>query len=337
MNGVVILAYQRIGENSGSGASLSLENFKTHLRELQGGDYTVISLVDAIDAIKNNKQLPHKPVVITFDGAYKDTFKNALPLLDEADYPYTFFYAADMHDGPDPALISWGDLKSLSERNNVELGILPAQYTSLATIENEKAAALINKAVGRYEETFAKKPRFFALPYGEYSASLKKMLAGYGFGAVLGQQAGVLHAQSDFASLPRFTMTDEAGSIDRFRLAAGALPLPLHEIIPDNPVITDNPPMVGFSVPREIGAAKKLSCFMSGHGKLDIKYVTAERVEIRPPFPLESRRTRINCTVPLANAPEVDGAEPVYHWAGFIFINPQALDDAPLSDDSGFE
>ena len=43
----------------------------------------------------------------------------------------------------------------------------------------------------------------------------------------------------------------------------------------------------------------------------------------------------INCTLPDNAAKE--GEDPAWRWAGMTLINPKALDDAPLSDDSGFE
>ena len=326
-SGAVIFVYQRIGDDAIPQSSISLEQFKEHIKELKTGGYTVMSLPKIIDALKEGDKLPQRTVGITFEGAYTTTLNAAVPLLDEAEIPYTVFFASDMADGGSPTHMTWKQLKDLKKDKFASFGILPSAYTHMVGQAEAANASVINKAIAKYKEQFEEDPQFFAYPYGEYSAALKKQLSGYTFKAAFGQQSGVVHAKSDFMALPRFTMTDNFGDLERFQLTASALPLPVSDVIPEDTVIKTNPPLIGFTVAPEIKNLSKLSCFISGVGKAPLDKVGGGRIEIRLKDPLDDRRTRVNCTVP--DDTIVPGRGPGWRWFGMLLI------DQDFDEDSG--
>lgn len=329
----VVFVYQRVGEDSMPTSSISVEKFREHIRELTTGGYRVLPLGDLVDAVKNGADLPHKTVALTFDGAYSSTLANAVPLLEEAKLPFTVFFASDMVDGGAPSRMTWAQLRDLRKSKRVTLGILPSSYAHMAGLAPEASAGIVNKALARYKEEFGEDPQFFAWPYGEYSAALKKQLGGYAFKAAFGEHSGVVHAKADFLSLPRFIMTDNYGDLDRFRLTANALPLPVSDIIPDDMAVRDNPPLIGFTITPELPDLSRLSCFASGIGKLDILKPGGGRVEIRLKEPLDDRRTRINCTLP--DDTVIPGEPPSWRWFGLTLIAPDHPDGDAEGDDAG--
>lgn len=329
----VIYAYQRIGDDTLPHASLSYEQFTAQIKELQQGDYNVLPLATIIAAFKNDTSLPANTVALTFDAINKTTLERIQPLLDAAGYPYTVFISTDSTDRAEPGSLSWSELRDLSKDKNVELGILPAHYAHMVAQDMAANTASINKSMGRYREELKADPRFFAWPYGEYSRALTKKLAEYGLEAAFGNQSGTAHAKSDLLALPRFQMNDLNGDLDRFRQTARALPLPVSDLAPDDPVLRDNPPMIGFTVSADIKNLDGLSCFVSGQGKVDTRKI-GQRIELRPAAPFANRRTRVNCTLPVAVAP---GEEPRWRWLGMIFIDPEFNDETIITDTTGFE
>lgn len=325
----VIFVYQRIGDDSLPQGSISLDQFKDHIKELKTGGYNVLSLPKIIEALKNGDTLPQKTVGITFEGAHVATLNAALPLLDEADIPFTVFYASDRADGASPSYMTWKQLKELKKDRLATLGILPSSYAHMVGQTEAQNADLINKAISKYKEEFDEDPQFFAWPYGEYSAALKKQLSTYSFKAAFGQQSGVLHAGADFMALPRFTMTENFGDLDRFQLTANALPLPVTDIIPDDTLIKTNPPLIGFTVSPDIKNLSKLSCFISGVGKVPLSKPGGNRIEIRLKDPLDDRRTRINCTMP--DETIIPGEGQSWRWFGMLLIDPEYDEDTGTS------
>lgn len=315
----VIFAYQRIGEDSAPERSLSVEQFRAHIETLTKEGYNVFSLEDIVSALKENRPLPHKSVAITFDGAWQSTLNNAVPLLLKAKLPFTIFFASDMADSETAGHMTVEQIRKLAKNKLAAFGVMPSAYASMVSASADENAALLNKATSRYREIFDRAPLFFAYPYGEYSLAVKKQISGYGFQAAFAQQSGIAHAKSDFNALPRFTLTENYGGLDRFLLTANALPLPVTEVTPEDPVMKENPPMIGFTVTSEIKDLSKLACFISGEGKADLKHIGGNRVEIRPQQPFEARGTRINCTMP--DDVFIPGEPEYWRWFGMEIID----------------
>jgi len=322
----VIFVYQRIGEDSVPQSNISVEQFEEHLRELEKGGYVVWPLERVVDTLKSGEELPQKTVALTFQGAWQSTLANAVPRLVQAKMPFTIFFASDMAEGDNPGHANWNELRKLEKNKLADLGIMPSGYVHMVNLNREQNAALINKAVGRYREEFKKEPIFFSYPYGEYSKEIHEQVAAYQFKAAFGQQSGVAHAKSDFAALPRFTMTDPYADLDRFLLTANALPLPVTDVIPADNIVIENPPMIGFTLSSEIKNTSDLSCFVSGIGKTNVSVLEGNRVEIRLEGTLQDRRSRVNCTVP--DSTIIPGEPRNWRWFGMLLITKSLIDES---------
>ena len=316
----VIFVYQRVGEDQLPAANLGIDLFEEHLRELTAGNYNVMSIPDIIAKIRDGLELPAKTVGLSFDGAYKSTLENAVPLLEKYKFPFTIFVSTDTADQATPQDMSWNDLRRLQKRKYISLGVMPAAYAHMTTLSAKENEALMNKAVTRFREELGASPTLFAWPYGEFSTALKNIADKYSFAAAFGQQSGVVYSGSDFLALPRFLMTDDYGDIDRFRMTASANPLPVSDLVPTDTVLDANPPKIGFTVGPEVKNLSGLSCFASGAGKIPLEILGDNRVELRLNDPLIEERTRINCTLPVKDAGT--GETLHWRWLGMLFVAP---------------
>ncbi|MBQ9757225.1 MAG: polysaccharide deacetylase family protein [Clostridia bacterium] len=87
---VPVLMYHSVS-NGQNDVTISPENFRKHLEVMQDNGFTPISVSDMIEFVDNGKELPGKPVCITFDDGYSDNFSNAFPLLEEFGFKATIF------------------------------------------------------------------------------------------------------------------------------------------------------------------------------------------------------------------------------------------------------
>jgi len=69
---------------------LEIENFKIQLNYLES-KFNIISAEDLIDFKTNNKSLPNKSCILTFDDGYKDHFVNVFPELKKRKLKGLFF------------------------------------------------------------------------------------------------------------------------------------------------------------------------------------------------------------------------------------------------------
>ncbi len=313
----VILAYHRIGEDHLTDQNLTSEQFRTHIHEIKNGNYNIQPLSKIIQALRSDTPLPPQTIAITFEGAYRSAIENAAPLLLENEIPFTIFYAANTLDQKDPSYAKWNDLKALQRKTNVELATLPASYNHLSHQSKQDMLVNINKARQRHREEFNNEVEFLSYPYGEYSSQLQELAKSQGYNAAFGLHSGAAFSGSDFYALPRFSMTELYGNLERFRMVTRAHPLPVHDIEPEDPYLKDKNFFTGFTLTAPLSTeAQELSCFISGQGKA-LMEILENRVEIRSETNLSAQtRIRLNCTMP---GPHSEDDEPQWRWLGLLY------------------
>ena len=91
----IILMYHRVDQvvNDRWNLCVSPENFVEHLRFLRKS-FVPVSLSELASQIQEGKIID-RAVVITFDDGYRDNLTMALPILNEFDFPVTFFISGD--------------------------------------------------------------------------------------------------------------------------------------------------------------------------------------------------------------------------------------------------
>lgn len=72
-----------------------LEAFEKQMRYLQDEGYVTLSLKDVVDYYYNNKILPEKAVLLTFDDMYKSVLLNAYPILKKYGFHAVGFVVKD--------------------------------------------------------------------------------------------------------------------------------------------------------------------------------------------------------------------------------------------------
>lgn len=89
---VAILLYHRVAarEDNWSLESVSPETFEQHIKYLRRS-YEFLSLNGLAQCMRQEKPLPQKAVVVTFDDGYKDNYLHAYPILKKYSIPATIF------------------------------------------------------------------------------------------------------------------------------------------------------------------------------------------------------------------------------------------------------
>ncbi|MBI5788298.1 MAG: polysaccharide deacetylase family protein [Candidatus Schekmanbacteria bacterium] len=123
--GILILRYHRIfadDKESLHKIGISKQNFEKQLQYLKN-NHKILTLEAAVEILKNQKEIPAKALVITFDDGYKDNWENAFPLLQKYALPATIYLTAGLIGTAD--LLYWDRLKQLiltSEKSQITLG-----------------------------------------------------------------------------------------------------------------------------------------------------------------------------------------------------------------------
>ena len=310
VDSAVILVYHRFGEGQFPSTSIRMEQFKSHVLELRRKRYNILPITEIIQKINNREKLPDFTIGLSIDDAYSSVYEKAWPLLREANIPFTLFISTDVVDRQATGYMSWDQIRELKS-SGVTIGSQTKSHKHLPLISIEDAKQEIDKANVRIKREIGLRPDLFAYPYGEYNSSVRELIIDRGFKAAFTQSSGALHSYSDKFSLPRFALNERYGGIDRFRLVANALPLPVDDVLPMDPLLVENPPAFGFTVDKSVGSLKQLACFSSNEGELRLERL-GRRIEARFNTMLPKGRSRVNCTLP--------GPNNRWRWFGVQFL-----------------
>ena len=254
-------------------------------------------------------ELPDRTIAITVDDAYASVYAHAWPRLKKAGLPFTLFVSTDSVDRGHTGYMSWDQIREMKAAG-VTIGSQTASHPHLPDIEIEQVKIELDRAAQRLADETGERPTLLSYPYGEYGNEIQRVVAGRGYTAAFGQHSGVAHAGGDRFGLPRFALNETYGGVDRFRLTASALPLPVRDRVPTDLILQQNPPAFGFTVDPSISDLDRIDCYASGQGRTRVEGL-GSRVEVRLAEPFPPGRPRINCTMP--------GPDGRWRWYGVQF------------------
>ncbi|MEX2642254.1 MAG: polysaccharide deacetylase family protein, partial [Acetobacterales bacterium] len=276
----VAFMYHRFGESELPSTNIRIEQFEQHLEELRSGPYTVMPLPEIVRRLGNREALPDRAVAITIDDAYLSVYEQAWPRLRRAGLPFTLFVATEPIDAAASGYMSWDQIRELKAAG-VTIGSQTASHPHMPLQDPDSNRAELALSNERFEAELGERPSLLAYPYGEASASVMELAKEMGFDAAFGQHSGVIHNGESLYYLPRFALNEQFGDLERFRLGANALPLPVTDVTPADPLLQTATPAFGFTVADGIDDLAGLACYSSGQGRARLERLGERRIEVR--------------------------------------------------------
>ena len=310
-NSATVFMYHKFGVSKYPSTSVTIEQFESHINEFIKDKYNTLPLEYIIDTIANDGELPNNTIGISIDDADKSFFEIGWPLFKEHNIPVTLFVTTGTIANNNKSYLNWNQIRKLKEEG-VTIGAHSHTHAHMPDIKLEEVRKEIEVSNKIFLKELGEIPTLFAFPYGETNTDIINLIKEYKFKVAFGQHSGIINETSNMYYLPRFSLNEKYGEIDRVIFAASAKGLGVYDFIPSNPKITENPPYIGFSLLDE-KLASSLNCFifdMNGQVEREI-FKFNERIEIRLSRELSDGRSRINCT-----AKDSDGN---WRWFGHQF------------------
>ena len=289
--------YHKFGVDKYPSTNITIEQFESHLKEFSKTKYNVKSVDFIIDTIINDGKLPKNTIGISVDDADRSFLEVAWPLLKKYQFPVTLFVTTNTIYPGNKNYLNWDEIRLL-KNEGVIIGAHSNSHDHFTnmTIDEVKEDIEISNRI--FLKEIKNIPTLFAYPYGETDEEIMHLLKDYKYKVAFGQHSGVINETSNMYYLPRFSLNEKYGELERVIFAANAKGLGVYDFVPSNPNVFDNPPYIGFSLLNE-EHAKKINCFVfdkKGKVESDI-FKFNERIEIRLNRNLEEGRSRLNCTV----------------------------------------
>jgi len=295
-NSAVVFMYHKFNTPKYPSTNITNEQFNSHLKEFSLEKYNILSLEFIIDTIINDDDLPDNTIGISIDDADRSFLKYAWPKFKEQNIPVTLFINTSIISNNSKDYLNWDEIRMLMNEG-VEIGSHSHTHNHLHKLSIDEINYNIKLSNKIFLKELGKIPNLFAYPYGEADLQIINQLKKYKYKVAFGQHSGVINETSNLYYLPRFSLNEQYGNIDRVRFAANTKGLGIYDFIPEDPHIFDNPPYIGFSL-LDQSLVNSIDCFVfDGLGKVDSEiFKFNERIEIRLKRKLTKGRSRLNCT-----------------------------------------
>lgn len=189
-----VLMYHRIADDErlcqAHWTLVHLKAFRSQLELLDRWGFTAITFDDYRLFLEGELNLPRKPVILTFDDGYLDTYENAFPLLQEYGMKAVVFAIGNQQIKTNVWDRSLGlptgplvDGKQLVEMHaaGFEIGAHSLNHVKLTTLTGDEAWQEISCPKTILESLLNSTVRSFSYPYGLVNGKIKRMVADAGY------------------------------------------------------------------------------------------------------------------------------------------------------------
>lgn len=153
--------------------------FEKQVQDLLAAGYTFLTAGDVGQIIDGEKQMPEKPVVLTFDDGYRDFYTDVFPILQFYNIKATIFVVSDFLNHSNN--LTDEQLKEIIQSRLVEVGGHTFGHLSLTGLSSFSASKQITDDKAYLEKTFGIRLVSFAYPYGEFNAEVADLVKAAGY------------------------------------------------------------------------------------------------------------------------------------------------------------
>ena len=216
----IIMYHNILKSNSRSSKFIVTENqFEEDLKYLKEKGYNTVVMEDLVAYVYENKPLPEKPIVLSFDDGYYNNYVYAYPLLKEYGFRgvlsvigyYTDLYTENGEKNENYSHVTWDDIKEMSTSGVIELqnhsynlhstdkgrngskkkkGESQEEYKKVLTED-------LKKLQTNFEEKTNQSPTTYTYPFGSVSEASYDIIKEMGFKCSLSCETGINNVSKD--------------------------------------------------------------------------------------------------------------------------------------------
>lgn len=216
MSGISIFMYHQVGKfppmKSHRAVYCDVGRFRAQMRALKLLGVKVLSMSQALAALRGEAPMPERAAVLTFDDGCENFYEHALPVLQDHGYPAIVYAIAGLAGGsaqwlaaddlPTPPLMTYARLREIAGLG-VEVGSHALRHIRLAEhpVEVQRAEMLDSRQ--RLQQELGREVPHVCYPYGSHTVDTLKAAAEAGYSSGVTCQRGAATAQFDPLALPR--------------------------------------------------------------------------------------------------------------------------------------
>ena len=208
MHNVLILNYHSIDVGKSSAEyhvdpvySVTRAAFEEQMALLKELKIPVVSLAEVVSHVKKRQRWHRHVVCITFDDGFLTDYEVAFPVLQQYNFPATFFITIQNQTSPE----RWQQWKRMAAAG-FSLGSHTVSHPYLSLLPEVEIRRELTESKKIIEQETGAEVTFLAPPYGRYNRQLIKIAQECGYEALLTTNVGVNRYNADLFQLKRWTV-----------------------------------------------------------------------------------------------------------------------------------
>lgn len=192
--------------------AVSVTSFERQMRFLKKHRYNVIFLEALGDLIRDNKKVPARTLVITFDDGYKNNYDYAFPVLKKYNLAATVFVIIDEIGRYDR--LTWDQIRQMQGSGVVAFGshsLGPQPLVDIKTDEELKRQIFDSKKI--LGERLGGESTTFSYPEGRFNPKIREMVIAAGYKAAVTTSPGKKFPSGDVFALKRLRISSTSDNL----------------------------------------------------------------------------------------------------------------------------
>lgn len=144
------------------------EVFENQIKGLKNMGYHFITYNDLREYKEGKKEIYKKSCILTFDDGYEEVYKNAYPIADKYDIPFTMFIITD--NVGKPGTITWEEAREMQNSGLVTIASHSENHAEFNKLTVNEAVDNVNRSYEKIESNISiNGSKIFTYPYGLYT------------------------------------------------------------------------------------------------------------------------------------------------------------------------
>jgi peptidoglycan/xylan/chitin deacetylase (PgdA/CDA1 family) len=265
---VPILMYHYIrvnpvaSDHAGFVLSVSPADFEEQIRFLWSHGYNSVSMADVREHVRNGKELPRKPIAITFDDGYDDAYTAALPVLQRYHMTATFYIITGFLDRP--RYMTWDQVITM-DRAGMEIASHTVSHPGLPSLGYDAKAYQLTASELALETRLGHPVLDFCYPGGQLDVSTEQAVIRAGYLSATTTAFGYATPGDDPFRLPRVRVSGGEGLVQFAKLLGDRVgPQDLGRPTPTASPTLSRPDRPTFANSRSLSGCQTVG--VRGHG-----------------------------------------------------------------------
>jgi peptidoglycan/xylan/chitin deacetylase (PgdA/CDA1 family) len=204
---IPVLLYHSVSDRpapSEAWGAVSRPEFAAHVKAIEASGRVAVGITELAAALRAERPLPDRPVAVTFDDGFADTYA-AVELLRDHDLASTVYVTSGEVGARDR--LSPSQLAALARLPGIEVGAHAVRHRRLDELDDAELADELRVSKAQLEDLTQRSVRSFAYPHGCYDSRVRKAVIAAGYRSAAAVKNAVSHPGDDPLAIARWTVT----------------------------------------------------------------------------------------------------------------------------------